>query len=178
MANYREIVTKAVVGKGKKHFTTTNTVTPEIVPTTILGCWVINHNFTGSRQGDNIVIDGSYDVNIWYSCLDDTKTEVVRHSDTYKETVQSPKITSSMPIDNEQIVIRSLSQPSCVKTEIQNGKIIYTIEKDLGIEIVGDTKMKIETTEDDDYWDEIDDVINVENADKSIDKEVNEDFLN
>ena len=178
MANYREIVTKAVVGKGKKHFATTNAVTPEVVPTTILGCWVINHNFTGSRQGDNIVIDGSYDVNIWYSCLNDTKTEVVRHSDTYKEIVQSPRITSSMPIDNEQIVIRSLSQPSCVKTDIQNGKIIYTIEKDLGIEIVGDTKMKIETTEEDDYWDEIEDVINQENLDKSIDKEVNEEFLN
>ena len=178
MANYREIVTKAVVGKGKKHFITTSTITPEIVPTTILGCWVINHNFTGNRQGDNIIIDGSYDVNIWYSCLNDTKTEVVRHSDSYKEIVQSPKVTSSMPIDNEQIVIRSLSQPSCVKTEIQNGKIIYTIEKDLGIEIVGDTKMKIETTEDDDYWDEIEDVINNDNLEKSIEEEVNEEFLN
>lgn len=178
MANYREIVTKAVIGKGKKHFTTTNSVTPEIVPTTILGCWVINHNFSGYRQGDNIVIDGSYDVNIWYSCLDDTKTEVVRHSDTYKEVVSSPKVTSTMPVDNEQIVIRSLSQPSCVKTEIQNGKIIYTIEKDLGIEIVGDTKMRIETTDDNDDWDEIDDVIDSDNLDKSIDNEVNEEFLN
>ena len=178
MANYREIVTKAVIGKGKKHFTTTNSVTPEIVPTTILGCWVINHNFSGYRQGDNIVIDGSYDVNIWYSCLDDTKTEVVRHSDTYKEVVSSPKVTSTMPVDNEQIVIRSLSQPSCVKTEIQNGKIIYTIEKDLGIEIVGDTKMRIETTDDNDDWDEIDDVIDSDNLDKSIDSEVNEEFLN
>ena len=35
MANYREIVTKAVIGKGRKHFTTTNSITPEIVPTTI-----------------------------------------------------------------------------------------------------------------------------------------------
>lgn len=43
MANYREIVTKAVVGKGKKHFVNQSTVTPEAVPTTILGCWVINH---------------------------------------------------------------------------------------------------------------------------------------
>ena len=83
-----------------------------------------------------------------------------------------------MPVDNEQIVIRSLSQPSCVKTEIQNGKIIYTIEKDLGIEIVGDTKMRIETTDDNDDWDEIDDVIDSDNLDKSIDNEVNEEFLN
>ena len=40
MASYKEIVTKAVVGKGKKTFATTHTVSPEVVPTTILGCWV------------------------------------------------------------------------------------------------------------------------------------------
>ena len=45
MANTREIVTKAVIGKGKKTFTTTNRAKAEEVPTTILGCWVINHNF-------------------------------------------------------------------------------------------------------------------------------------
>lgn len=46
MANTREIVTKAVLGKGKRTFTTTNSVTPEITPSTILGCWVINHLIT------------------------------------------------------------------------------------------------------------------------------------
>ena len=177
MASYREIVTKAVVGKGKKHFSTTNSVTPEIAPTTILGCWVINHNFKGYRQNNTIVIEGSYDVNIWYSCLNDTKTEVVRHNDTYREVVQSPKITSSDLTDSEEIIIRSLSQPSCVKTDIQNGKIIYTIEKDLGIEIVGDTKVKIETSEDEDPWDEIEDAFDSEKVDNVIETEVKEDFL-
>lgn len=62
MANTREIVTKAVVGKGKKTFTTTKTVTPECQPTTILGCWVINHTFRGYRSGNKINTEGSYDV--------------------------------------------------------------------------------------------------------------------
>lgn len=61
MANYKEIVTKAILGKGKKTFTTTDAITPEIVPTTILGCWVINHNFKGYKNGDKINIEGSYD---------------------------------------------------------------------------------------------------------------------
>lgn len=43
MANYKEIVTKAVIGKGKKKFITKSEITPEVVPTTVLGCWVINH---------------------------------------------------------------------------------------------------------------------------------------
>ncbi len=177
MASFKEIVTKAVLGKGKKHFSTTSSVTPEVVPTTILGCWVINHNFSGYRQKNNIVIEGSYDVNIWYSCLNDTKTEVVRHSDTYKEIVQSPKLSSVEPPENEEIIIRSLNQPSCVKTEIKDGKIIYTIEKDLGIEIVGDTKVKIQTNDDDDLWDEIEDIPSEEKIDNDIDNDVKEEFL-
>ena len=177
MASFKEIVTKAVLGKGKKHFSTTSSVTPEVVPTTILGCWVINHNFSGYRQNNNIVIEGSYDVNIWYSCLNDTKTEVVRHSDTYKEVVQSPKLTTTDLPENEEIIIRSLNQPSCVKTEISEGKIIYTIEKDLGIEIVGDTKVKIQANDEDDMWDEIEDIPNEEKIDNDIDNDVKEEFL-
>lgn len=43
MANYREIVTKAVIAKGKKLFTSNGEVKVNNTPSTILGCWVINH---------------------------------------------------------------------------------------------------------------------------------------
>jgi len=176
MANYKEIVTKAVIGKGKKHFTTQNSITPEIVPTTILGCWVINHNFRGYRQDNRIIIEGSYDVNIWYSCLNDTKTEVVRRSDTYKEVLHVPRRNTDGIADNEEIIVRSLNQPSCVKTDIDGGKIVYTIEKDLGVEIVGDTKVKIEASLEEDPWDEIEDDDQEEIID-AIDNQVEEEFL-
>ena len=90
MSNYKEIVTKAIVSKGKKLFTTEHNVSVTN-PSTILGCWVINHNFKGYKTGDTITVEGSYDINIWYSCQDDTKTEVVRKTDIYKETVVVPR---------------------------------------------------------------------------------------
>lgn len=176
MASFKEIVTKAVVGKGKKTFTSTNSITPEITPTTILGCWVINHNFKGVRSGDKIRIDGSYDVNIWYSCEDDTKTEVVRQSNTYSETVQVRRRVDN-EITKEEIIVRSLKQPTCTKAEIIDGGVInYTVEKELGIELVGDTKVKIAIDENEDPWDDIIDDENdkIENA---IDQEVREDYL-
>lgn len=169
MANFREIVTKAVIAKGKKTFTTTESITPETIPTTILGCWVINHNFKGSKSGDRINIEGSYDVNIWYSCQDDTKTEVVRKSTTYLENVLLPKRTNE-DLQNEEVVIRSLKQPSCIRADIVNGKIEYTIEKELGIELVGDTKVKIAYDEEEDPWDDIMDDV----TENEIDKAVNE----
>ena len=43
---YKEIVTKAVIGKGKKQFVDNLSLQVENSPTTILGCWVINHLIT------------------------------------------------------------------------------------------------------------------------------------
>lgn len=179
MANTREIVTKAVIGKGKKTFTTTKTVTPECQPTTILGCWVINHNFKGYRNGNKIDIEGSYDVNIWYSCQGDTKTEVVRESITYLEEVNAPR-SKEDNITDEEIIVRSLKQPSCTRAEVIDGKIEYTIQKELGVEIVGDVKVKISYDEEEDPWevimDDVDDS-DIEVAEKEIEKEVNEEYL-
>jgi len=42
MALYKEIVTKAVVGKGKKYFKNNYNVEAKDA-TNVLGCWVINH---------------------------------------------------------------------------------------------------------------------------------------
>ena len=46
MSSFKEIVTKAIIGKGKKYFKNNYTLTPEVEPTTVLGCWVINHLIT------------------------------------------------------------------------------------------------------------------------------------
>ena len=66
MSAYKEIVTKAVVGKGKKYYKNTYKVNTDSTVDTVLGCWVINHTFSGSEENNRIVINGSFDVNIWY----------------------------------------------------------------------------------------------------------------
>ena len=174
MSRTREIVTKAVVGKGKKTFTTTKTVTPKEIPNTILGCWVINHTYNGKRVDNTVIIDGSYDINIWYSTGNDTQTEVIKDTNTYKEEVISPKVNEN--IDNEEVIIRSLKQPTCTRCDIVNGIIEYTIEKELGIEIVGDVKVKISYDEEEEPWQTIE-----ENKEKiinnEIDRQVDENYL-
>ena len=175
MANYREIVTKAVIAKGKKLFTTDNKVSVQNNPSTILGCWVINHNFSGVKSGDSIKINGSYDVNIWYSYDNDTKTEVIKETNNYSEVVRLREREEETA--NEEIIVRSLKQPSCVKVDIDGNNINYTIEKELGIELVGDIKVKIEANNEEDPWDEILEESNVEEEEKKIDEEVKEDFI-
>ena len=165
MSNYKEIVTKAVVSKGKKLFTSTNTVTVNN-PSTILGCWVINHNFNGVKSDNKIIIDGSYDVNIWYSFDNDTKTDVVKENIKYSEVIN---MRDRDNVSGEEIIVRSLKQPNCVKVDIDGNNIIYTIEKELGIELVGDIKVKIEANLEEDPWDEIVEEKDIEN--------IKEDFI-
>ena len=171
---YKEIVTKAVIGKGKKKYKDKYEITVEEKPTTILGCWIINHNFEAKETNNKIVIDGSFDANIWYSYNNDTKTTVVNKKITYQE--EETLIPKDNNIVNKDIIVRSLKQPTCIRCEIVNNEIEYTIEKELGIEIVGDVKVKISYDEEEDPWQVIEESKD-EIIDKEIDQSVKENYL-
>ncbi len=173
---FKEIVTKAVIGKGKKYFKNKYTINTENKPTTVLGCWVINHQFKGYKSGENIGVDGSYDVNIWYSYEDDSKTTVVNKKIDYNDTF-NVKIKDNVDLSSDtDIIVRSLKQPSCTNVNItDNGEIEFEIEKELGVEIVGETKMKINIEDEEEPWDDLND--NTDNVD-DIDSEINEDYIN
>jgi spore coat protein E len=173
MANYKEIVTKAVIAKGKKLFTSNHEVVVNNKPSTILGVWVINHNFDGVKNNEEMRINGNFDVNIWYSYDNDTKTEVIKETNQYSEIVRMRDRNDTL---NEEIIVRSLKQPNCIKVEINGDKINYSIEKELGIELVGDIKVKVQADEEEDPWDEIVEESNISN-DVNIDNNINEEYL-
>ncbi len=160
MSSYKEIVTKAVIGKGKKYFKNNYTIKSETTPSTVLGCWVINHKFKGYKTGDKVGVDGSYDVNIWYSYEGDSKTAVVNKKIDYNDVFNLKLKDSGDYVSDTDIIVRTLSQPNCTKVNItEDGSINFDIEKELGVEIVGEKKMKIAIEDDEEPWDIIDDDI-------------------
>ena len=169
---YREIISKAVISKGKKIFTQSDEIVVKNNPTTVLGCWVINHKFNGMKQNNKIVIDGSYDVNIWYSYDNDTKTDVVKASHTYQEIVKMREVDTNY--DNVSIVLRSLTDPKCTSVNIERDKIKYQVDLELGIELVGDVKVKVSV---DDNLDDYLEIKEEDGVDKEIDNTVNPDYL-
>ena len=175
MSAYKEIVTKAVVGKGKKYYRNTYTVNTETVPNTVLGCWVINHKFSGQEVDGKIEIDGSFDVNLWYSYDNDTKTSVITKNIPYKEVVTvSQKVTTDS--SSKDIIVRSLKQPSCISAKENGNAINIEIEKELGVEIVGDTKVKIAIEEDEEPWDEIPEEV-TEEVEKEITDNIDPNYI-
>ena len=168
---YKEIVTKAVIGKGKKTYKDKYQVSVEHKPSTILGCWIINHNFQGREVNNKIAITGSFDANIWYSYDNDTKTTVVTKTINYD--AEESLTTVQKEIVNKDIIIRSLKQPTCISAKEEDHIINLEIEKELGIEIIGDTKVKISSVDDEeDTWDILDDI-----KSNALDK-INQNYIN
>ncbi len=173
--NYKEIVTKAIIGKGKKTFKDDYELVIDKPVDTVLGCWVINHDIKGRKINDQIKINGSYDINIWYSYDNNTKTDVVSKKINYQELVRV-KIKENGDLNDEsEIIIRSLKNPTCVDVSSESNRIKYTISKELGIEIVGDAKIKIAIQNNEDDYDIIEDE---EDINSEIDKSVNTNYIN
>ena len=173
MANYREIISKSAISKGKKTFKKDGIIEVNNKPKTVLGCWVINHQFTGIKQDNQISINGSYDINIWYSYDNDTKTDVVKKTEKYTETVKMKDYSDEY--DNTTVIVRSLSDPKCSDVVIKDQNLNYQVEFTLGLELVGDVKVKVEVLDNlDDY-----DLIPEEKQDDALDEinKVDENYL-
>ena len=170
MSNYKEIVTKTVIGKGRKAFKSEHSLTPENTPNTVLGCWVINHTFSGNNNKNDVSVKGSFDVNVWYSYDADSKTAVTTRNFTYEELLRlRVKEVNQLTNDNE-IIVRSLRQPTVQDVKIKGNDVYLNIEKELGVEIVGESKVKIATLEDELPWDDIEEDI-AEDIDENYVKE-------
>ena len=176
MSNYKEIVTKAVIGKGKKSSVATYKVKPEESPDTVLGCWVINHNFNGTNNGNVALVNGSFDVNVWYSYDNDSKTAVSTKRFGYDDKMKINVKENSDLSNNPDIIIRSLKQPTVTEVKVENGIVIMDIEKELGIEMIGDTKVRVVAEDNDDDYEIIEDDLSDGDL-EAIDNEIAEEYL-
>ena len=170
MSAYKEIVTKTIVGKGKKTFINDYKLTTEEKPDTILGCWIINHHFRGTNNKNEVTVNGSFDINVWYSYDNDTKTTVSTKNFNYNELLRLRVKDYDSLTDNNEIIVRSLKQPTVQDVKIKNGEVNLTVNKELGVEIVGESKVKIATLEEEIPWDDI-------YEEETEDIDVNEEYL-
>jgi len=178
---YKEIVTKAVIGKGKRVSANEYSLIPEEIPDTVLGCWIINHNFNGIHNGPKVEVNGSFDINVWYAYDNDTKTAVTTKKFKYNEKMTIALKENAVLTDTE-LIIRGLKQPTVTDVAIDFGKVNMNVEKEIGVEIVGDTKIKIQIMDDEDDYeivsDEPEQIPEITNEDiEEIEEKINEDYI-
>ena len=161
-----------MIGKAKKTSNNIFSIETEERPDTVLGCWVINNTFNGTNHNGSVLINGAFDVNVWYSYDNDTKTAVSTKRFNYTDKMNVPLKNDTVLDNNSEIIVRSLKQPTVVDVKINNGSVDMDIETDLGIEIVGNTKIRVPVEDLDDDYEELLD----EELDEEIDK-VDENYL-
>jgi spore coat protein E len=162
MSEYREIITKAVVAKGRKFSQCTHTISPSQKPASILGGWIINHNYDAQKNGNTVEVEGTYDINVWYSYNENTKTEVVTERVEYVDVIKLRYKDENFLDDEHEVICKALQQPNCLEVTISpNGnKIIVQAEREHLAEVIGETKVCVHVNPDgyddnDEEWEEL-----------------------
>lgn len=144
LKNYRHIITKAIIGHGKKKLDCKTTITLPQRPNRILGCWIVNHQYQAKKTPNEVEIVGHYEVNIWYAFGGSKKTAVHAESIHYKGVV--PIHYESKPVSRDDVYIKSIDEPECERVEIEDdGKVCVETVHCVHVEVIGETSICVET---------------------------------
>lgn len=167
MNEVREIVTKAIVAKGKKAIHLKHQVRTNEKPYSILGCWIINREFKSSLKDSSALIDGSFEVNIWYSKNDNTMNDVIRERVSYTKDIKIKKIVENPLKNTDDILVRILKHPTVTDAKINDDCISLDIDIEALAEVIEETKVQIAVYNQ----------VTVDEEIEDFDIEVNDDFL-
>lgn len=136
-----EIMTKATLSKGtKKTISKYDYVVNEIDK--ILGCWICNHQYQGIIREHQAFIEGSFDLHIWYSHLNDSF--LLKQKVTYCDEIDL-SIKNHETSQKDEVVVESLYLPRCIHAKLENKTVHLEIEKQMSLKIIGDTTILVES---------------------------------
>jgi spore coat protein E len=143
MSEIREIVTRAVVAKGKKLLKIKENITPSNETFSVLGCWIINHEFEALLSGKKVDVNGNFEIDVWYSYDNNTKTDIARTDANYCETIKVRELICDNISDHCDVIARVIQQPTCTNACITDEGIEVEIVFELLVEVIGETKMMV-----------------------------------
>jgi len=142
--NIREILTKAVIGKGKKILE--RSIELPDAPNNIdriLGAVMTNHRFTAKNVNGKIEVTGSYDIHAWYSFASNIKTAIVQTNVEYQEVIELVNPLRSDIYADDEIIIEEVLAPYATDVRVIAGRIIADVVLEVVVEVIGETKMRV-----------------------------------
>jgi spore coat protein E len=140
----RQIITKAVCGRGRKFSSVTHTITPPNKPSSILGAWIINHQYEAIKSGnDSIEVVGTYDINIWYSYDHNSQTDVAKETVSYSERVPLTYLDKKHRPSTEEVYAEATQEPNCVEASVTSSgnSVAIRVEREFQVEMIAETKV-------------------------------------
>ncbi len=172
MNEIREIVTKAIVERGKKTIRFTEKVKTTNSVESVLGCWVLNHRFQAEKRPEGVLVAGIFEVNIWYSFNNNSQTEIVKEVINYQEDVKTKRKVNDYQEGNTDVIVRMIQPPVCSDVKIVDNLIEIEVLLEVAAEVIGETKIRVSVLDQlPNYNDDDDD------DDNEIDGKINQQFL-
>jgi len=140
----KEILTRAVLAKGKIEGVKEEVIELKDNPSKLVGCWVINNNCLTVLENNKVYLEGSYDVHVWYAINDDTDSVLEKKTINYKEEFI---IEEKTDISDCEYKLYCNEYPRCVELKLEEGKAKVNISKNFSIDIVGESKFMVEVNE-------------------------------
>lgn len=169
MAQYQEIVTKAVIGKGKKSFQESFSLNTQNSPSKVLGCWIINNQYNSLLEEGSVYVVGSYEVHVWYAYEEDTKTDIVRYKQEYKDNIPFKMKNGEELTSKSELKAYCPLYPTCSHMLLENGNINLRVDKEFIVDAIGEAIIKVQVSQIiQDDW----------NIDEEIEKNINVDYIN
>lgn len=123
---YREILTKAIIAKGKKEIKENKIIQTEHNISKVLGCWLINHKHNLKHDQQKIFIEGSFEAYLWYGYDNDTNCNLMKQVFTFEDEIpyMFTMESSTLNEDNDfkEYVIK---HPHMYFNEIRKSNNIY-----------------------------------------------------
>lgn len=144
--NFREIITKAVCGTGKQLIHSTDYVVSGQRPSSILGCWVINHQYEAEKTSvETVKVNGTYDINVWYAYHDNSKTDVITEKINYCDEVNLESRDAHCTDEDNEVIVNVVQQPNCIECKIdqENDRISVEVEKEFIVKVIGETRVSV-----------------------------------
>ena len=141
---YREILTKAIIAKGEKTIKNKETILTEDNVSKVLGCWIINHKYEITTSNDIVYISGKFDAFLWYGKNNNTDSNLIKKTFTYKDEIPYSFTIESYPLDEKcEIKSKIETEPPCISMSFDNNTINIEYISKVCIDIIGETNIKI-----------------------------------
>jgi len=152
----KEIVTKAVISKGKSVETNEIKIEVEEAANKAIGCWVINHNYLSVIENGKLYASGYYDIHIWYAINNSTDTKLLKKTIEYRDEFVMDN--NNFNGDNNEFKIYCIEYPNCNNLQLSNNEFLIKIKKGLAVDVIGESKLLVQVS---DSWNKEDESLGI-----------------
>ena len=141
----KEIVTKAVISKGKIIDSEEMEFDIDRSVNKVIGCWIINHNYLSIVENGKVYATGCYDIHIWYANNDSTDTGIFKKTIDYKQEFVLDNNTFNK--EECEYKLYCVEYPNCCSLNLIDNKFVVNVKKVLAIDVIGESKLLVQVSD-------------------------------